>query len=215
MIKIMLVDDHRIFRDGIRSLLSEYPGIEVIGEASSGQEALERLGQLMPDILILDVTMQDESGIDTAKKATAMYPGIRIMILSMHTDEEFVVDAVKAGVKGYLPKDTSREELLEALNTINDGGEYYGKLVSEQFMRGYVKKIRTDQPLMAKEDLTLRELEILKLSSLGLTSKEIGDKLFISSKTVDTHKSHILRKLKLRNAAEMVLYAVKHHLIEI
>lgn len=211
----MLVDDHRIFRDGIRSLLSEYPGIEVIGEASSGQEALERLGQLMPDILILDVTMQDESGIDTAKKATAMYPGIRIMILSMHTDEEFVVDAVKAGVKGYLPKDTSREELLEALNTINDGGEYYGKLVSEQFMRGYVKKIRTDQPLMAKEDLTLRELEILKLSSLGLTSKEIGDKLFISSKTVDTHKSHILRKLKLRNAVEMVLYAVKHHLIEI
>lgn len=211
----MLVDDHRIFRDGIRSLLSEYPGIEVIGEASSGQEALERLGQLMPDILILDVTMQDESGIDTAKKATAMYPGIRIMILSMHTDEEFVVDAVKAGVKGYLPKDTSREELLEALNTINDGGEYYGKLVSEQFMRGYMKKIRTDQPLMAKEDLTLRELEILKLSSLGLTSKEIGDKLFISSKTVDTHKSHILRKLKLRNAAEMVLYAVKHHLIEI
>lgn len=144
-----------------------------------------------------------------------MYPDIRIMILSMHTSEEFVINAIKAGVNGYLSKDTSREELLEAISIIHEGGECYSKLVSESIMKSYVKKYKTEQNLVENKTLTQREIEILKLAAGGLSNKEIADKLFISNKTVDCHKNNIVQKLKLKNTAEMVLYAVKNKIIEI
>ncbi len=214
-IKIILVDDHRIFRDGIKSLLSEYAAIEVIAEAASGVEALEKLLTLKPDVLILDISMQGMSGIELSAHVAERYPEMHMLVLSMHTDEEFVLNAVKAGVKGYLPKDTSKEELLEAIQTVSEGGEYYSKLVSEHFMKSYLKKMKADQAVIEKDDLTPRELEILKLCASGMTNKEIADKLCISGKTVDTHKNHIMQKLKLKNTAEMVLYAIKNRIIEI
>lgn len=214
-IKIILVDDHRIFRDGIKSLLGEYTGLVVIGEASGGEEVLEKLKTLNPDILILDITMQGLSGIEIAQKVAVLYPEIKMMVLSMHTDEDFVLNAARAGVKGYLPKDTSKEELFEAIDTINRGGEYYSKLVSEHFMKNFIKKMKADEAVMEKEELTPRELEILKLSAVGMSNKEIADKLCISSKTVDTHKAHIMQKLKLKNTAEMVLYAIRNNIIDV
>jgi DNA-binding NarL/FixJ family response regulator len=119
------------------------------------------------------------------------------------------------GVKGYLPKDTSKEELLEAIQTVYHGGEFYSKLVSENFMKTYIRKMKTDHAILEKEDLTPRELEILKLCAGGMANKEVADKLCISSKTVDTHKNHIMQKLKLKNTAEMVLYAVRHGIIDV
>lgn len=215
IIKILLVDDHRIFRDGIKSLLSEVSGIEVIGEASTGEDALTQLKILCPDVLILDVSLPGISGINVAQQVSALYPEIKIMILSMHTDEDFIINSVRAGVQAYLPKDTSKKELIEAIGTISRGGEYFSKLISEQFMKSYLRKIKVDQDASGNEELTPRELEILKLCAAGMSNKEIGDKLCISSKTVDTHRAHILQKLKLRNTAELVIYAVKNNLIKI
>jgi DNA-binding NarL/FixJ family response regulator len=215
MIKIVLVDDHRIFRDGLKSLLSEVDFINVIGEASGGRELLELLKTLKPDLVIVDISMKDMSGIVVSKQITSLFPEIKIMILSMHTNEEFVINAIKAGVNGYLSKDASRDELLDAIKIIYEGGECYSKLVSDNFLKSYVKKYKAEHSLLENKTLTQRELEILKLAAVGLTNKEIADKLFISTKTVDCHKNNIVQKLKLKNTAEMVLYAVKNKIIEI
>jgi len=214
-IKIVLVDDHRLFLDGIKSLLSEVDFIDIIGEASSGNEALDLLTNIKPDIIMMDISMKGLSGIDVSKEITMLYPDIKIMILSMHTNEEFVINAIKAGAKGYLSKDTSKEELLDAIQIIQEGGECYSKLISENFLKSYVKKYKAEQSLIENKILTQREIEILKLAVHGLSNKEIADKLFISTKTVDSHKNNIMQKLKLKNTAEMVLYAVKNKLIEI
>jgi DNA-binding NarL/FixJ family response regulator len=214
-IKIILADDHRIFRDGIKSLLSDTGFINIIGETSDGKELLIMLKTKKPDVLIIDITMPGLSGIEATKRITELYPEIKIMILSMHTNEEFVINSIKAGAKAYLPKDTSKEELLEAIKIIDDDGEYYSKSVSHNFMKSYIRKVKADQILMENEDLTARETEILKLSASGVSNKEIADKLCISAKTVDAHKNHIMQKLKLKNTAEMVLYAVKNKIIEV
>lgn len=214
-IKIVLVDDHRIFRDGLKSLLSEVDFIDVIGEASGGKELLEILKTLKPDLVIVDISMKDMSGIEVSKQIVANYPDIKIMILSMHTNEEFVINAIKAGVNGYLSKDASKEELLEAIKIIYEGGECYSKMVSDNFLKSYVKKYKAEHSLLENKTLTQREIEILKLAAAGSTNKEIADKLFISIKTVDCHKNNIVQKLKLKNTAEMVLYAVKNKIIEV
>jgi len=215
MIKIVLVDDHRIFRDGLKSLLSEVDFIEVIGEASGGIELLELLKKIKPDLVIVDISMKDISGIEVSKQITSLYPEIKIMILSMHTNEEFVINAIKAGVNGYLSKDASRDELLDAIKIIYEGGECYSKLVSDNFLKSYVKRYKAEHSLLENKTLTQREIEILKLAAAGSTNKEIADKLFISIKTVDCHKNNIVQKLKLKNTAEMVLYAVKNKIIEV
>jgi DNA-binding NarL/FixJ family response regulator len=214
-IKIILADDHRIFRDGLKSLLTDADFIDVIGEASGGQELLDLLTTLTPDIVIVDITMPGLSGIEVANRISCRYPDIRILVLSMHTHEEFVINAIKAGAKGYLSKDTSRDELLDAIRILYHGGECFGKLVSETFMKSYVRKVRSESVLLENKILTHRELELLKLVATGLSNQEIAERLFISPKTVDCHKGNIMQKLKLKNTAEMVLYAVKNKLIEV
>jgi DNA-binding NarL/FixJ family response regulator len=214
-IKIILVDDHRLFLDGIKSLLSDVESIDILGEASDGKEVLELLKNLKPDLMIMDISMKGLSGIEVTKQITILYPEIKIMILSMHTNEEFVINAIKAGAKGYLSKDTSKVELMDAIHIIYEGGECYSKLISDNFLKSYVKKFKIEQSLIENKTLTIREIEILKLAVIGWSNKEIADKLFISTKTVDSHKNNIMQKLKLKNTAELVLYAVKNKIIEI
>ena len=147
--------------------------------------------------------------------SSCQYPEIRTMILSMHTSEEFVISAIQAGVKGYLSKDTSREELLDAIKIIYQGGECYSRLVSDNFLKSYARKYKSELIIHENKVLTNRELELLKLASAGLSNREIAEKLFISTKTVDCHKNNIMQKLQLRNTAEMVLFAVKNKIIEV
>ncbi|MFH2143234.1 MAG: response regulator transcription factor [Bacteroidota bacterium] len=214
-IKIILADDHRIFRDGLKSLLSDDHSIEIIGEASNGNELMDMLNTDKPDIIITDISMPGLSGIEIAGQISSNYPQIKIMILSMHTDEEFVINAIRAGAHGYIPKDTSKEELLDAIKVLYETGEYYSKIISDNFLRSFIKKVKVEQNLSENEELTQREIEILKLAAGGLSNKEISDKLFISTKTVDAHKNHIMQKLKLKNTAEMVIYAIKNKIIDI
>jgi len=212
---IILADDHRIFRDGLKSLLSENNRINIIGETSSGSELLEMLKTQHPDVVIVDITMKGMSGIEVSRQITSLYPDIKIMILSMHTNEEFVVNSIKAGAKAYLPKDTSKEELLDAINALYEGNEYFSKMVLDNFLKSYIKKVKAEENLVENEELTQREIEILRLAAGGLSNKEISDQLFISIKTVDAHKNHIMQKLKLKNTAAMVIYAIKNKIIEV
>lgn len=214
-IKLIIADDHKIFLDGIKSLLCEDDKFEIIATASSGEELLELLSSHSPDIVITDITMKGINGIEVTRIITELYPTIKVLILSMHSTEEFVLNAAKVGADGYLPKDSSIEELIEAIETINDGKQFYAKNVRDFFLSHYIKRFRVEQEIIEKSDLTNRELEILKLVATGMTNREIAEKLIISQRTVDAHKNHIMQKLKLKSSAELIIYSIKNKLVEV
>ncbi|MCX6245189.1 MAG: response regulator transcription factor [Bacteroidetes bacterium] len=216
-IKIILVDDHQLVRDGIKALLGGIPEISIIGEAADGEELFSKLDTLKPDLLIMDISLPGVSGIELTKKICCSHPGIRVLILSMYNNEEFIFNALKAGAKGYLPKNTTRDELVEAIIAIRNGGEYYGDSISKIMLKSYVKRASDEEkPAVKPEELlTCREIEILKLYAEGFINKEIGDKLGISIRTVETHKNHIMRKLGLKSTVEMVKFAIRNKIVEI
>jgi two-component system response regulator NreC len=216
-IKIILVDDHQLVRDGIKALLTGVPDIHIIGEASGAAELFSELQNLKPDLLIMDISLPEISGIELTKKICNEYSGINVLILSMYNSEEFIFNSLKAGAKGYLPKNTSREELLEAIYTINRGEEFFSESISKVMLKSYIKRA-TDEDLPADKThaiLTSREIEILKLYVEGLINKEISDKLDISIRTVETHKNHIMRKLGLKSTVELVKFAIRNKIAEI
>jgi DNA-binding NarL/FixJ family response regulator len=216
-IKIILVDDHQLVRDGIKALLSSNEDINIIGEASQDKELFTKLETLQPDILIMDISLPGMSGIEITKKICMERPEIKVLILSMYNNDEFIFNSLKAGAKGYIPKTTSRNEMLEAIYAINSGEVFFGESISKVMMNSYVKRATDDEKTEDKpsEQLTAREIEILKLYVEGLINKEISDKLDISIRTVETHKNHIMRKLGLRTTVEMVKYAIKNKIAEI
>jgi len=216
-IKIILVDDHQLVRDGIKALLTGIPDLEIIGEASGAGELFRELENLKPDLLIMDISLPEISGIEITKKICNEYTGINVLILSMYNNEEFIFNSLKAGARGYLPKNTSRDELLEAIYTINRGEEFFGESISKIMLKSYVKRATNeDQPENKTHAvLTNREIEILKLYVEGLINKEISDKLDISIRTVETHKNHIMRKLGLKSTVELVKFAIRNKIAEI
>jgi two-component system response regulator NreC len=216
-IKIILVDDHQLVRDGIKALLTGVPDITIIGEAADASELFRELTTLQPDLLIMDISLPDISGIEITKKICNDYPGMKVLILSMYNNEEFIINSLKAGARGYLPKNTSREELLQAIYTINKGEEFYGESISKVMLKSFVKRATDDGNPGDKTYavLTSREIEILKLYVEGLINKEISDKLDISIRTVETHKNHIMRKLGLKSTVELVKFAIRNKIAEI
>lgn len=216
-IRVILVEDHQIVRDGIKSLLAEDQGITICGEAASGQECMETLKKNAADVIIMDISLPDTSGIELTKTITAEYPHIRILVLSMHTGEDFIFNAIKAGARGYLPKNTTRKELVEAVHAIHLGEEYFSSSISNIILKSYIKKAKTgDKEEQPTEDkLTAREIEILKLFAGGMSNQEIADKLFISIRTVESHKNHIMQKLELNSTVDLIKFAIKNKIIEI
>ncbi len=213
-IRIILADDHQLFRDGIKSLLEDVGDITVTGEASNGKELLDMLKGLTPDLIILDITMPDISGIEITKIIADEYPSVNVLILSMHNEEEFIINTLKAGAKGYLPKDIGKTELLQAIYKIHSGSEYFSKNISDTFLKNFIHRTKIglegDNPV-----LTPREIEIVKLVSEGFKNQEIADKLFISVRTVDAHKNNIMKKLKLKSTVDIVKFAIKNNLIKL
>ena len=216
-IKIILVDDHQLIRDGIKALLSGNNDIDIIGEASDSVELFEKLQFQKPDLLIMDISLPGSSGIEITKVICEKYPEIKVMILSMYNTEDFIFNSLKAGAKGFLPKNTSRNELLEAIYAIHSGEEFFGEAIAKIMVKGYVKRATDEEKLSERPDemLTVREIEILKLYVGGFINKEISDQLDISIRTVETHKNHIMRKLGLRSTVEMVKFAIKNKIVEI
>lgn len=214
-IKVILSDDHQMFRDGVKSILNDEAGIEVIGEVGRGQDLIELLGSVTPDLLITDISMPGMSGLEISEYIAKNHPGIKVLILSMHVNEEFIVKALETGASGYLPKDTSMNELLEAIYTISKGDNYYNKDISNTVLKSLMRKSgsvdKRDQDIV----LTEREMEILRNVVEGYTNKEIARILCISIRTVDSHKNNIMHKLKLKSSVELVKYAIKNKLVSI
>jgi DNA-binding NarL/FixJ family response regulator len=210
-IGVFFVDDHQIVRHGMKTLLLDVPEIFISGEASSGEELLERIASSDTDIIIMDISIPDISGIELTKQISKKYPKIKVLILSMYTKDVFITNAIKAGAKGYLPKNTTREELIKAIFEIYNGNEYYNDTISKAILGNYISDIR--QTKKPGDVLSVREKEILQMVADGHLNQEIADKYFISIRTVESHKNHIMRKLGIKNYMELIKYAVRNNII--
>lgn len=215
---MLIVDDHQIVRDGIQSILTGEPDIELIGSVGSAQKALSIIKtKNPPDVLIADLSMPDMSGIELTEHITENYPAVRVLILSMFSDEEYIVRAIQAGAKGYLPKqDSTTELLLEAIRVIYKGEDFFSPSISKVVMKSFVnsvKKAKTGDT-SKKVQLTGREKEILKLYVEGFTNTEISEKLNLSVYTVKTHKNNIMQKYNFKSTVEMIKFAIKNNIVE-
>ncbi len=208
---ILLVDDHIIFREGLRSLLEKSDVIEVVGEAGDGAEAVRLTSELKPDLVIMDLTMPRMNGIDATREITLKYPDTRILVLSMESNRFFVIEALKAGANGYLLKDTAFSELSDAISTVTRGETYLPRKVATLLVREFLQCIPEDMTLVY-QNLTNREREILQLIADGKNIKEIALLLGSSHKTVENQRQAIMQKLQLFSIAELTKYAVRHGL---
>jgi DNA-binding NarL/FixJ family response regulator len=216
-IEVILADDHKLVRAGIKSLLENIDGVKVVGEAGNGRETIELTGKLKPDMVFLDIAMPELNGLQAAERIKKDYPDVDIIILSMHLDEEYVIQALKAGASGYLLKDSAPGELELALDTIMKGKIYISPAIPNEMIEDYQKRLRyassPDELPAVKEELTLRQKEVLQLIAEGNSTKEIAEKLFISVKTVETHRSHIMKKLGINDIPGLVKYAIRKGVI--
>jgi DNA-binding NarL/FixJ family response regulator len=213
MINVMIADDHKVFRDGIISILEDIEDIQISQQAHDGKEVLHELEKEQPHVILMDITMGDTSGIDITKVVKSKYPDIKVLILSMHSESGYIVKALEAGVSGYLLKDAGSTEMINAIRTVFGGDTYYSQQVSNILVQHITQGT---QPKTSKEGipLTTREIEILKLIAEEYSNPEIAEKLFISIRTVDTHRRNLLEKLMVKNTAGLVRYAMKHRIVE-
>jgi DNA-binding NarL/FixJ family response regulator len=211
-IKILLVDDHALIREGIKNSLMNHEHLDV-AEAVNGKEAIDQIAHTNFDLVIMDISMPEMSGTEATSIITKKYPNLNVLMLSMHTDESHIREALKAGALGYILKNTDMEELLEAIVTVSNGEPYFNKEVSAKIMNQLVRGKENNQS-NGLSKLTNRETEILKLISEEYTNHEIADKLFISSRTVDTHRRNLIQKLQAKNTAGLVRYAIRNKIVE-
>lgn len=209
--KILLVDDHKILRDGICSIVKGYPDMEVIGEAADGITALRLVEELLPDVVIMDISMPDLNGIDATRKIVADHPKIKVIALSMHHDKQFVSEIFKAGASGYLLKDCAFDELEHAVRIVMDGKTYINPQIASLVIESLVNQPQaTSQKAFSL--LTDREREVLHLIADGNSTKEIASMLKVSAKTIESHRRQVMGKLNIRNVAELTKYAIREGL---
>lgn len=213
--KVFLVDDHQIVRDGIRSMIEDANDIFIVGEAGDAEEVLPKLETAQPDIILLDISLPGINGIELIPIIKEKFAHMRILMLSMYNADDYIFNAVRAGANGYLPKNSSKTELLEAIRQICDGNDYFGEEVHRVIVNSYINLAKDDKASDKKQQLSLRELEILKLFAEGYSNKQIADKLFISVRTVESHKNHIMQKFGFKSTVEMVKYAIRNKIVEL
>ncbi|SFC52359.1 response regulator [Massilia yuzhufengensis] len=198
-VRILLVDDHPLVRDGLRARLEAAPRLRVVGEAGSSQEALEQAGACQPDLVLMDVNMKGGSGIEATARLTQRYPGIAVLVLSMHDKPEYVTQAIQAGARGYVLKDAPGKDIVLAIDTVMGGGIYYSAALARQLAG----------PLATDNQLTAREQEVLKHIAAGQSNKQIARDLDLSVRTVETHRLNIKRKLGIEGQAELIRFAIQ------
>ncbi|MEK6481825.1 response regulator transcription factor [Catalinimonas sp. 4WD22] len=217
-IKILIVDDHKMIRDGIKASLTGVEDIEVVGEAGNAEEALSKY-TLYPelDLIVMDISLGDgEDGISVTQKILAQNKEVRVLAMSMHDEEAHVIKMLKAGASGYMLKDHGMHDLVEAIKTVAMGDSYFSKAVSETLMKQFIrKKAVSSHKSVPVTDLTKREVEILKMIAEEYNNQEIAGKLFISPRTVDTHRRNLILKLNIKNTAGLVRYAFTHKLVDL
>jgi len=212
-IRILLADDHNVMRGGLRLLLERQQGFRVVGEASDGRQAVEQAEETKPDIIVLDIAMPNLSGIEAAQRISALLPQTRIIILSMHADESYVLRALKAGAKGYLLKDSAENDLIEAIRAVDEGKAFFSPEISNIMVEDYVREMKRRGAEDSYELLTPREREILQMLAEGKSNKHIATVLDLSLYTVETHRRNLQDKLNLHSFAELILYAVRKGII--
>lgn len=209
-IKILLVDDHNLVRDGIRNIIEKKSNMQIIGEASDGREAIKLASKLKPDVIVIDVAMPGLNGIDAAKQIHKNQPKIKIIGLSMHSGKQFIQGMFRAGAYGYLLKDGDSDELIVAISTVIENKKYLSKDIKQE----YLTELRNNENFR-KTLLSAREKEVLQLIAEGKSSKEIGEVLFLSSKTIDVHRNNIMKKIELYTIPELTKYAIQKGLTTI
>lgn len=212
-IRILLADDHVVMRRGLRLLLESQTEFSVVAEASDGREAVQQAEATHPDVAVLDIAMPNLSGIEAAERISTAHPNTAIVILSMHSDEGYVLRALKVGAKGYLLKDSAEGDLIEAIKAVHQGKTFFSPEISNMLVEDYVREIRTRGSEDSYDLLTSREREILQLLAERKSNKEIAQALHLSPYTVETHRRNLQEKLNLHSLAELILYAVRKGLI--
>jgi DNA-binding NarL/FixJ family response regulator len=213
MIRIVLADDHSIMRSGLRALLQQHPDLQVVGEANDGREALDLVESLRPDVVVLDITMPNLNGIEAARQMAAKQLGVAIIVLSMHSDEGYVLRAMKAGFHGYLLKESAEIDLLHAIRAVTQGKAFFSPAVSRMLVEDYVRQLQDKEIEDSYDLLTARQREILQLIAEGKSNKDVANILNLSLYTVETHRSNILQKLNLHTVPDLILYAVRKGVI--
>ena len=208
-VKIVLVDDHALFRNGLKGLISMREGYEVVAEAGDGGEFLDMLPTMEADVVFMDISMPNVGGEEATRKALSLYPDLKIVTLSMFGEESYYTRMVEAGAKGFLLKDSSIEEVFDAIDTVVAGGDYF----SQRLLSSMSNRLRGTE--LSSGELSSREIEILLAICRGLSNQEIAEKLFISKRTVDAHRANILEKTGCKNTASLVVYAIRNQLVEL
>jgi DNA-binding NarL/FixJ family response regulator len=213
-IRILLADDHTIIRSGLRLLLDQQPDFKVVAEASDGREAVELACSHHPLVAVLDIGMPLLNGIEATQQIASKEPDTRVVILSMHADEGYVLRALKAGARAYILKNSAEADLIRAVRAVADGKSFFSPVISKMLLEDYVRQIRDKHVEDSYDLLTPREREVLQLLAEGRTNKEVANLLHLSVYTVDAHRGNILQKLNLHGVPEMILYAVRKGIIQ-
>jgi len=211
-LRVVIADDHQVVRQGIRGVLEDIEGLEVVGEAGDGDEATALVMETIPDVVILDVNMPGKTGLEVTRELREAAVPVRVLILSMHDDPEYVLQAVRAGADGYVLKDVSPAELRDAVQAVHEGREYFTARVTQQLSVALRQEIEEQQLRTRLDSLTPRETEVLLLVSEGLTNREAGDRLGISPRTIETHRERVMGKLRIRTIAGLTRFVVEHGL---
>jgi DNA-binding NarL/FixJ family response regulator len=216
-IKILIVDDHEVVRDGLKNILLSLNNVAIAGEAANGEDAISMYDSLKPELVIMDISMPGMNGIEATRIIKENDPNAKILILTMHDNQEYLNQIIRSGAKGFVLKNTDKEELLDAVKTVSSGENFFSKDISKLIIENYIRSAKeTDKNEGYKEvPLTKREIEILKLIAEGHSNQEIANKLYISYNTVDTHRKNIMHKLSIKNTAGLVRYAIEKALISL
>jgi two-component system response regulator NreC len=213
MIRVLLADDHTLFREGVRALLATEEDIEVVGEASNGEEAVRMAVELSPDVVVMDLMMPVMNGIEATQRIHDSRPEVKVLVLSMYDDEEYVQRLLAAGACGCMLKQATGDELVRAVREVVSGGMPLHPAVAARLVKDYVRRVQGQDDASVSGALTPRELEVLRLVAEGHTNQDVADRLGLSRKTVDAHRTNLMRKLGLHDVTELVKYALRHRII--
>ena len=212
-VRILLADDHTVMRAGLRALLERQPNLEVVGEAEDGRQSVQLASSHVPDVVVMDIAMPNLNGVEATRRMVSTHPTISVVILSMYSDESYVMRALQAGARAYLLKDSAVTDLIRAIEAVSQGKSFFSPKISRILAEDYVRALKQRGSVDTFELLTTREREILQLLAEGKTNKEVATSLNISVYTAETHRGNILQKLNLHSSAELVLYAVRKGII--
>ncbi len=213
-IKVVVADDHTILRQGIKALLDNQEGIEVVGEAKDGREAIKTIEELLPDVILMDIAMPGLNGLEATRRIKKKFPKVKVVVLTMHANEEYIFQILNAGADGYLVKETAFQDLISAINAVHKGEAFMSPSISKKVMTDYIQRAQGEGKV-GFDTLTTREREILQLVAEGNSNKKIAEALFISPKTVETHRAHIMDKLNIHDRAGLIKYAIRKGMINL